>query len=144
MVLLNHPSSRTRGHSLNIQKACHLPQTVIALTFGSVYQKAPLGSAQPVCGTAASTPQKKTADSPAPPTCTEHKTYFKTMHRNRNSNPSEQSLLVQPFECPHHYASIGHNNNFTQTDRKHLFMAGMKTVNTKQTGLTRSHYCKSL
>lgn len=70
MVVLNHPSSRARGHSLNIQKACHLPQIVIALTFLSVCPKAPPGPVRPVCGTAAETPLKKTADSPAPPTTT--------------------------------------------------------------------------
>lgn len=71
ILLLNHPLSRARGHSLNIQKECHLPHTVLALTFLSVCQKAPPGPVWPVCGTAAETPQKKTADSPAPPTCTQ-------------------------------------------------------------------------
>lgn len=43
----------------------------MVLTFLSVCQKAPPGSVRPAYGTAAETPQKKTADSPAPPTHTE-------------------------------------------------------------------------
>ena len=98
MVLLNHSFSlRAGGHSLNIEKECRLPQIfIMVLTFRSVFQKAPRGSAWPVCGILAETPQKKTSESPAPPTRTKKRIYFRTRetkHRN-SSRPSEHSLLI--------------------------------------------------
>lgn len=133
MVLLNHPSSRARGHSLNTQKASHLPQIVMALTFLSVCQKAPPGPARPVCGTAAETPLKKTADSPAPPTTTcTPKNYFRRRPNAETAAWHFRAFLTgEKFAFPSHYCvSIVHHINCTQTTESRI---------PNKTGLTSSH-----
>lgn len=70
-------------------KGMPLSKNSLVLTFLSVCQKAPPWSVWPVCDTAAETPQKTTADSPAPPTKAETWWVFKKQKKETKHGDSK-------------------------------------------------------
>lgn len=70
-------------------KGMPLSKNSLVLTFLSVCQKAPPWSVWPVCDTAAETPQKTRADSPAPPTKAEIWWAFKKQKKETKHGDSK-------------------------------------------------------